>query len=91
MFHLRSTLAAAALLGFSAVAAPALATNSDSAIEQTPVVSRTVSSALIASDDDLTTGSITVRGRVSSAKEGNAEQTNFALPQYGQTSGGHAY
>ena len=91
MSHLRSALAAAALLSLSAVTAPALATNSDSAIDQTPVLASTVSSAQIVSDDDLTTGSITVRSRISSAKEGNAEQTNFTVPQYGQTSGGHTY
>lgn len=82
MSHLRSVLTAAALLSLSAVAAPVLATNSDSAIDRAQVLAGTVS------DDDLTTGSIGIRSRISSAKEGNAEQTNFATPQYGQTSGG---
>jgi hypothetical protein len=89
MSHLRSTIAAA-LLGLSAAAAPALATNSDSALDRTPVVGTSASPARAASDV-LTTGSISVRSRASSAKEGNAEQTNFAVPQHGQTSGGHAY
>ncbi|MFD0934967.1 hypothetical protein ACFQ12_07205, partial [Methylobacterium trifolii] len=51
--------------------------------------------------DDITTGSINVRdarvptgygrGAVDSAKAGNANQLNFPVPQYGQTSGGPAY
>ncbi|GJD93804.1 hypothetical protein [Methylobacterium iners] len=88
MSHLRSTVTAA-LLSLSAAAVPALA-NSDSAIDQTPIFSGAAAPVRLASDDDLTTGSIGVRRQVSSAKEGNAEQTNFAVPQYGQTSGGHA-
>jgi hypothetical protein len=88
MSLLRSALAAA-LLGLSAAATPVLA-NSDSAIDQTPVSPSHTASALVVSDVS-TTGSIAVRARVSSAKEGNAEQTNFTVRQYGQTSGGHAY
>lgn len=49
--------------------------------------------------DDITTGSIGVArqqvrsgwGAVSSAKAGNANQQNFPVQQYGQTSGGPAY
>lgn len=89
MSHLRSTLAAA-LLSLSIFAAPAHATNSDSALDRASVFASAVSSARTVSDDDLTTGSIGIRGRISSAKQGNAEQTNFAVPQYGQTSGGPA-
>ena len=85
-----SATAAVAFLSLSVFAAPAQATNSDSTIDQPPALAGRAPSIQIISDDNLTTGSIGIRSRVSSAQEGNAEQTNFAVPQYGQTSGGHA-
>lgn len=55
--------------------------------------------APVSAYDDITTGSIGVArpqvrdgwGAVSSAKAGNANQQNFPVQQYGQTSGGPAY
>jgi hypothetical protein len=38
--------------------------------------------------DDITTGSIGYGRRHDSAQEGNANQPNFVVQQYGQTSGG---
>lgn len=43
-------------------------------------------------DDELTTGSVAPRrGFDSSAKAGNADGNNRAVPNYGNTSGGPAY
>ncbi|GJD80455.1 hypothetical protein [Methylobacterium gregans] len=55
--------------------------------------------AAVSAYDDITTGSIGIArpqqrdgwGAVSSAKAGNANQQNFPVQQYGQTSGGPAY
>ena len=40
--------------------------------------------------DDITTGSIGYGRSYDSAQEGNANQPNFLVQQYGQTSGGPA-
>ena len=77
---------AAVVLSVSAVASPALA-KTYLARGQVPAYD-VMSSA--AADDDLTTGSIGYsrsRGH-DSAQEGNANQPNFPVQQYGQTSGG---
>ena len=77
---------AAVVLSVSAIASPALA-QSYNAPAGIPAV--TAPGGLEGrSYDDITTGSVrTVRGH-DSAQEGNANQQNFPVQQYGQTSGG---
>ncbi len=77
---------AAVVLSLSAIASPALA-QSYNALAGIPAV--TAPGGLEGrSYDDITTGSIrTVRGH-DSAQEGNANQPNFPVQQYGQTTRG---
>ncbi|MHC2020246.1 hypothetical protein [Methylobacterium sp. CM6247] len=81
---------AAVVLSLSAVASPALA-KTYLARGQVPAYDVMSSNAgRVTADDDLTTGSIGYsRGRGhDSAQESNANQPNFPVQQYGQTSGG---
>jgi len=56
------------------------------------VVTPTTPNEYVASTyDDVTTGSLGRRLVDNSAKEGNAEQPNRSVPNYGTTSGGPAY
>jgi hypothetical protein len=81
-----TSTAAAILLSVTAIASPALAQNHAA---PAGTAAATVSSGLEArSYDDITTGSIGYGRRYDSAQEGNANQPNFVVQQYGQTSGG---
>lgn len=77
---------AAVVLSVSAIASPALA---QSYTAPAGIAAVTAPGGLEGRNyDDITTGSIrTVRGH-DSAQEGNANQPNFVVQQYGQTSGG---
>ena len=77
---------AAVVLSVSAIASPALA---QSYTAPAGIAAATAPGGLEGRNyDDITTGSIrTVRGH-DSAQEGNANQPNFVVQQYGQTSGG---
>ena len=77
---------AAVILSVSAIASPALAQSYNA---PAGIAAVTAPGGLEGrSYDDITTGSIrTVRGH-DSAQEGNANQPNFPVQQYGQTSGG---
>ena len=77
---------AAVILSVSAIASPALAQSYNA---PAGIAAVTAPGGLEGrSYDDITTGSIrTVRGH-DSAQEGNANQPNFVVQQYGQTSGG---
>ncbi|MCC0808695.1 hypothetical protein FPV16_21215 [Methylobacterium sp. W2] len=81
--HITSAVAAV-VLSVSAIASPALAKDY-LARGQVPAYD-VMSSA--ATDDELTTGSIGYGRGHDSAQEGNANQPNFPVQQYGQTSGG---
>ena len=77
---------AAVILSASAIASPVLA-QSYNAPAGIPAV--TAPGGLEGrSYDDITTGSIGYGRRHDSAQEGNANQPNFVVQQYGQTSGG---
>jgi len=76
---------AAVVLSVSAIASPALA---QSYTAPAGIAAVTAPGGLEGRNyDDITTGSIGY-GRHSSAQEGNANQQNFVVQQYGQTSGG---
>jgi hypothetical protein len=77
---------AAVVLSVSAIASPALA---QSYTAPAGVAAVTAPGGLEGrSYDDITTGSIGYGRRHDSAQEGNANQPNFVVQQYGQTSGG---
>ena len=77
---------AALVLSVSAIASPALAQS-----RAAPAGVAAVTAPAGVEDrnyDDITTGSIGYGPRHDSAQEGNANQPNFPVQQYGQTSGG---
>jgi hypothetical protein len=77
---------AAVVLSVSAIASPALA---QSYTAPAGIAAVTAPGGLEGrSYDDITTGSIGYGRRYDSAQEGNANQPNFPVQQYGQTSGG---
>ncbi|MCJ2043771.1 hypothetical protein MKK58_04360 [Methylobacterium sp. J-078] len=77
---------AAVALSVGAIASPALA---QSYTAPAGIASVTAPGGLEGrSYDDITTGSIGYGRRHDSAQEGNANQPNFVVQQYGQTSGG---
>lgn len=77
---------AAVVLSVSAIASPALAQSYTAPAGVTAV---TAPGGLEGrSYDDITTGSIGYGRRHDSAQEGNANQPNFVVQQYGQTAGG---
>ena len=78
---------AAVVLSVSAIASPALAQGRASS---TNVAAAIPSASVDSRYDDITTGSIGYGRRYDSAQEGNANQPNFLVQQYGQTSGGPA-
>ncbi|MGU3363013.1 hypothetical protein ACLBWX_22075 [Methylobacterium sp. M6A4_1b] len=81
-----SSAIAAFALSASAIASPALA---QSYTAPAGVAAVTAPGGLEGrSYDDITTGSIAHGRRHDSAQEGNANQPNFVVQQYGQTSGG---
>lgn len=83
--HIAYTVAAV-VLSVSAMAAPALA---QSYTAPAGIPSVTAPGGLEGrSYDDITTGSIGYARRHDSAQEGNAEQPNFPVKQYGRASGG---
>ncbi|MER2250873.1 hypothetical protein ABS772_13210 [Methylorubrum podarium] len=87
-----SSTIAAIVLGIGAISSPALAQNISSVRGEKPSSFFTERPAPYAYDD-LTTGSIgPVRGRGidRSAKDGNAELNDRAVPNYGATAGGPA-
>jgi hypothetical protein len=83
-----ASAAAAVVLGVSALATPALA--------QSYTAPAGISAAAAPgshearSYDDITTGSIGYGRDYTSAQQGNAEQNNFPVWQFGRTSGGTA-
>lgn len=83
-----ASAAAALVLTFAAPATSALA-QSYNAPAGIPAAAAP-GSRVVGAFDDLTTGSIT-RRTDESAKEGNAEQNNKPVANYGTTSGGPAY
>jgi hypothetical protein len=77
---------AAVVLSVSAIASPALA---QSYTAPAGIAAVTAPGGLEGRNfDDITTGSIGYGRRHDSAQEGNANQPNFVVQQYGQTSGG---
>jgi hypothetical protein len=77
---------AAVVLSVSAIASPALA---QSYTAPAGIAAVAAPGGLEGrSYDDITTGSIGYGRRHDSAQEGNANQPNFVVQQYGQTSGG---
>jgi len=77
---------AAIVLSLSAIASPALA---QSYTAPAGIAAVTAPGGLEGRNyDDITTGSIGYGRRHDSAQEGNANQPNFVVQQYGQTSGG---
>lgn len=77
---------AAVVLSISAIASPALA---QSYTASAGIATVTAPGGLEGRNfDDITTGSIGYGRRHDSAQEGNANQPNFVVQQYGQTSGG---
>ena len=77
---------AAVILSVSAIASPALAQSYNAPAGIAAVMAPGGLEGR--SYDDLTTGSISYRRGHDSAQEGNANQPNFVVQQYGQTSGG---
>ncbi|MCI9882836.1 MULTISPECIES: hypothetical protein [Methylobacterium] len=81
-----SSAIAALVLSVSAIASPALAQSYTA-----PAGIATVTAPggrEVRRYDAITTGSIAYRHGHDSAREGNANQPNFVVQQYGQTSGG---
>jgi hypothetical protein len=77
---------AAVVLSVSAIASPALA---QSYTAPARIAAVAAPGGLEGRNyDDITTGSIGYGRRHDSAQEGNANQPNFVVQQYGQTSGG---
>jgi hypothetical protein len=79
---------AAVVLSVSAIASPALAQSSTDPAGISAAVAPGSNEAR--SYDDITTGSIGYGRDYTSAQQGNAEQNNFPVWQFGRTSGGTA-
>ena len=85
--RLASTVAAV-FFSLGAIASPALA--KDHAPSAVAAAGTALNGVEIRRYDDITTGSIGHGRGHDSAQEGNANQPNFVVQQYGQTSGGPA-
>lgn len=87
--RLASVIAAVALT-VGAVASPALAQSYTAPAGIPAAAAPGNDDRFVGADDGISTGSLVSRRPRDSAKEGNAEQNNFPVSQYGRTSGGPA-